>query len=178
MLGARPTVAIALVVIVGIAAVALWLGLPRGGGAPGATGSTSPTGAAASTSPNETWGPLAVVPPGKAGGDTALTHGTLRITDECVFLEDRDAEQSLLFWSADRVTWSAESHSITFRNVDGSTVTLRDGDRVTFGGGGDSTAESGTSGEEWIRRTEWVARPPASCPIDVRWGVAEVVTER
>lgn len=112
---------------------------------------------------------------GSAGGDMALTAGTLRITDACVFLEEADDEHSLLVWPADATEWSAELRAITFENRDGSTATLRDGERVTFGGGGDGVEESGIPGREWVGRIEWVAPPASSCPIEARWGVGEVI---
>lgn len=44
------------------------------------------------------WGPLAVIPP-QDGSDTARTEGRLRITDTCVFLDER-GERVLLLWSS------------------------------------------------------------------------------
>ncbi len=102
--------------------------------------------------------------------DTTSFGGTLRITDTCVFLESR-GEVTLLFWPADRTTWSAESRAISFANLDGNVATVGDGDHVVLGGGGAGEAGSGISGEEWVRRTDWVAPPDLSCPLDPRWGV-------
>lgn len=157
-----------LVVVVVVAG--LWFGLPPGMGQLGAQPSTSPV--QPSAPPVDKWGPLAVIPP-QDGADTGRTEGTLRITDTCVFLES-GVEVTLLFWPADRTTWSGESREITFENFDGSAVTVGDGDHVVLGGGGDSEAESGISGEEWVRRMEWVAPPASSCPLDPRWGVGAV----
>jgi hypothetical protein len=119
------------------------------------------------------WGPLAVVP--SAGGQDALNTGTLRITQTCVFLETAGGESELLVWPADRTRWDASAGTVGFTNSDGTEVNLRDGELVTFGGGGDSTVEGGVSGEEWVARTEWVARPDGSCPMEIRWYVNEVV---
>ncbi len=105
--------------------------------------------------------------------DTTSFGGTLRVTDTCVFLES-GGEVALLFWPADRTTWEAESRAITFENLDGNVATVADGDHVVLGGGGAGEAESGISGEEWVRRTDWVAPPDLSCPLDPRWGVGAV----
>jgi hypothetical protein len=165
---ARPGPALAgvAVLVVAIAAASVWLGLPRGGSSPGVEASASPTAA---------WGPLAVVPPSDLVME-ARAVGTLHITDTCVFLEEAGDELVLLVWPADRTTWHAATQTITLADLDGSTVTLRDGDRVALGGGGDSEAESGVSGEEWVSRTEWVAPPASSCPLDSRWFVGEMAS--
>jgi hypothetical protein len=126
----------------------------------------------ASTSPEGVWGPLAVIPP-QDGTDLARNEGTLRITDTCVYLESA-GELTLLTWPADRTTWSGESRTITFENFDGSIVSVGDVEHVVLGGGGDSEAESGISGEEWVRRMEWVAPPAPSCSLDPRFGVGIV----
>lgn len=122
------------------------------------------------------WGPLAVVP--SAGGEEALNTGRLRITQTCVFLETAGGEAELLVWPVDRTRWDASPGTIGFTNSDGSEVTLRDRDAVSFGGGGDSTAESGVSGEEWAAGIDWVAPPDPSCPKEIRWYVNEVVSPR
>ena len=119
-----------------------------------------------------TWGPLAVRPPG-VGMDTALAQGTLRITERCVVLE-QGGGVDLLVWPEDQTIWNAETQMITFRNLDGTVVTVGDGDRVALGGGGDATAESGISGEDWVARREWVAPPALLCPLESRWGVGSV----
>lgn len=162
-----PTVTGLAALVVAIAAASVWLGLQPDRGSLG-------TGEAAS--PTEAWGPLAVVPPSSAVME-ALAAGTLRITDTCVFLEKAGGELELLVWPADRTTWNADARAITLENLDGSAVTFRDGDRVSFGGG-DSVGESGVSGEEWVRQTDWVAPPAPSCPIDAHWYVGEVPSER
>ena len=122
------------------------------------------------------WGPLAVVP-GPPGGDAALVGGTLRITDACVLLETPGDDPVLLVWPAEGTAWEAATRTIRFTNRDGTTASLRDGDTVKFGGGGDSTEEGGVPGIEWVEATQWTARPDPSCPTDVRWGVNEVVAD-
>lgn len=116
-----------------------------------------------------TWGPLAVVPP-QDGADTARTEGTLRITDACVFL-DGPGGPVLLVWPADRTSWNAGVRTIAFSNFDGSTVSAGDRTPVVLGGGGDSSEESGTTSQEWLARTPWVAAPAASCPVESWWWV-------
>ena len=130
----------------------------------------------ASDSPADTWGPLAVLPP-QDGMDTLRAEGTLRITDACVYLGWPPGELTLLFWHADQVTWNEEARAITFENFDGSVVTVGDGDHVVLGGSGggsDSEAEGGISGEEFVRRMDWVAPPASSCSLDRWWGVGAV----
>ncbi|MGH2380716.1 MAG: hypothetical protein ACRDG7_05790, partial [Candidatus Limnocylindria bacterium] len=51
---------------------------------------------------------------------------------------------------------------------------LRDGDAVSFGGGGDSAAEGGVSGAEWAASVDWIAAPDPSCSMETRWFVSEV----
>lgn len=118
------------------------------------------------------WGPLAVIPP-QAGMDLARTEGTLRITNECVFLDARGGPV-LLMWPADRVRWDPLTGAIVFLNVDGATVSVGDGSAVALGGGGDSNEESGTTTAEWLAKTLWVARPAATCPLEVRWSVGSL----
>jgi hypothetical protein len=96
--------------------------------------------------------------------------GTLLITDKCVYLVWK-GEKKLLFWPADRTRWNEEARTISFSNFDGSLVTASDGNSVAVGGGGDSAAESGLSGNQWASRMIWVAPPDPSCSAEVRWGV-------
>jgi hypothetical protein len=195
----RRAVTTALILVVVVLAAGLWFGLPRLVGQPGAQASPSPVEPSASavepsasavepsaspvepsaspvepsTSPVGSWGPLAVIPP-PDGTDLARNEGTLRITDACVYLEDPGGDLWLLVWPADRTTWSEGSRSITFENLDGSVVVVVDGDRVVLGGGGSSEAESGISGEEWVRRIDWVAPPSSLCSLDQRFFVGVV----
>lgn len=149
------------VVVVALMATGLWASVRRDGGGSGS--GPLPTLMA-------TWGPLAVVPAPDAVGE-AQTTGILRITESCVLLEHAGGELALLIWPADRATWVTENGAILFTNLNNSTITLRDGDRVSLAGGGSSVAEGGISGAEFISQTEWVAPPSASCPSDVRWSV-------
>jgi hypothetical protein len=130
-----------------------------------ATASRTPVESFATTA----WGPVAVVPP-QDGADTARTEGTLRITDMCVLLDVAD-DFTLLVWPADRTTWDASARTISFANLDGTIVTVGDGMHVVVGGSGDDEVESGTTSEEWLSRTRWVAPPDVRCPMESRWMV-------
>lgn len=131
-----------------------------------------PSALAASVQPADAWGPLAVRPP-EDSTDTARAEGTLRITDSCVYL-DAAGGLTLLTWPADRTTWSGASQAITFANFDGTVATIGDGEHVVLGGGGDSAAESGISGEDWVNGRDWVVPPASSCSLDSRWAVGIV----
>lgn len=120
------------------------------------------------------WGPLAVLP--STGGDEALSVGKLVITDTCVLLEGGGGSRELLVWPGDRTRWEADARAIDFTNRDGSSFTLREGDIVRFGGGGDATAEGGAPAEEWVAGLDWVNPPDPSCYMEVRWFVGEVVS--
>lgn len=136
------------------------------------TGPTATPTLNASASPGDRWGPLAVIPP-QDGADAARTEGRLRTTDECVFL-DAPSGVTLLVWPSDRTAWTSEPPTITFRNFDGSIVTVRDGDDIVLGGSGDSQADGGLSGEDWVKRIVWVVPPSPSCSLDQRWFVGAV----
>ena len=117
-------------------------------------------------------GPLAIIPP-QDGTDLARLEGTLRITGACAYL-DQGGEEMFLFWPADRVSWNESTRAITFTNYDGTVATMRDGDSVVLGGGGDSEAESGISAGEWVAAMTWVVRPASTCSLDSRFGVGVV----
>lgn len=121
------------------------------------------------------WGPLAVMD--MSGGMDALTTGTLRITDTCVVLETAGGESELLVWPADRTRWSAADGTIGFTHAERGQLTLRDGEAISLGGGGDSAAEGGVPGAEWAASVDWVAPPDPSCPMEIRWYVSEVVAQ-
>ncbi len=140
--------------------------------APSVIESTAKTSASPPALPADVWGPLAVRPP-EDGTDTARAEGTLRITDSCVYL-DAASGLTLLTWPADRTTWNGASHEITFSNFDGTVVTIGNGEHVVLGGGGDSAAEGGISGEDWISGRDWVAPPASWCSLDSRWAVGAV----
>ncbi len=118
------------------------------------------------------WGPLAVIdpePPVHLGA--ALATGTIRITQDCVLL-DEGAREVLLVWMAYRTTWNAADRSVTFRNLDGSAVTVGDGDQVELGGAGESAEEGGP------HEVVWLSPPSPSCPRDERFTVSGVEAVR
>lgn len=119
------------------------------------------------------WGPLAVVA-GDGSGDLALIEGILKVSDECVLLHER-GEDVLLVWPADRTSWDPDTKTINYESTDGAATTLRDGDLVTFGGGGSSVNEDGIGDEEFIASVDWVAEPAPSCVVDTRWFVGDLV---
>lgn len=122
------------------------------------------------------WGPLAVME--MSGGMDALNAGVLRISDRCVVLETAGGELDLLVWPADRTRWDEATGTIHFTNPPfGPEFVLHHGQSVSFGGGGDSTAEGGVSGAEWAASVDWVAAPDPSCPMEIRWFVGEVVAQ-
>ena len=168
----------AAILVIAIAAAGLWLGIPArespfGAEASAAATASRPAATASPPAATATWGPLAVIPP-QDGTDLAGVAGRVVITETCVVLDD-DGAPILLFWPADRTRWDPQAKAITFENYDGSgPVTVRNGDSVTLGGGGDSEAESGVSGEEWVARMKWVVPPASSCPLDERWGVGAI----
>ncbi len=118
------------------------------------------------------WGPMAVVPP-QGGTDLALAEGILRITETCVVL-DSPTGPTLLYWPADRARWVPETRAIRFVNADGTFVTAQDGASIAVGGSGDSVAEGGLPGEDWVNSKPWVVPPDSSCPLERRWGVGYI----
>lgn len=164
--------AVSLMTLGAVASLTLVMGCTTGAGTTPAPVTSDPGASTSSPMPVD-WGPLAVGTWGT--GAEALVSGTLRITDTCVYLEAAGSRDAIIVWNADRTTWLAEQQAIEYRSPDGATVVLADGDEVAFGGGGDSTAESGIDGDAWIAATTWVARPDRSCPIEVRWFVNEYV---
>jgi hypothetical protein len=127
------------------------------------------------SNPGQPWGPLSVVP-GAGSGAEALIQGTLRITDDCVFLDER-GDDVLLVWPADRTTWTPETGTISFDRTDGQAVPLRDGDEVTLAGGGSSVDEGGMEAADWVAALEWVSEPPLACVTDTRWVIGDLVDE-
>jgi hypothetical protein len=134
--------------------------------APASASGVAPS--AALPSPASVWGPLAVIPP-QDGTDTSFTVGMLDITGKCVYLV-ANGDRTFLFWPSNRTRWIPDTRSISFANFDGTSATASDGDAVSIMGGGDSTAESGLSGEQWASRMVWVAPPDPSCDAELRWG--------
>ncbi len=116
------------------------------------------------------WGPLAVVaPPGVAMW--ARDEGTLRITDDCVYLMHQD-EPTLLIWPSDQTTWDAATRTVTFTNSDGSTVTAGDGTTVVLGGGEVPRTDGVGSGGVQFGGMRWVAPPPDTCLVGSSWSVS------
>lgn len=109
------------------------------------------------------WGPLAVV---RSTGDDARTEGTLRITEECVFIESQ-GEIALLVWPADRTAWDPVARRVSFRRSNGQLVAMQSGAAVALGGGGSSAARDS--------HVDWIASPAPSCLTRGRWFVSDVL---
>lgn len=162
-------VAATMPIVVAVLIVAIVTGCGSAGGVPRQRASPlAESRGAASDSP---WGPLAVLPGSNAIMEARIV-GTLHVTDRCVLIETFDGEVALLVWPADRTTWNSDE-SVTLQDLDGGAVTMRDGDVVTLGGGGDSAREGGRSGDDWTTRSDWISAPAPSCPDDGWWIVGE-----
>lgn len=96
----------------------------------------------------------------------ALGGGVLRVTDECVTLEGRDA---LLVWPADRTDWDPAARTITFEDSRGETLTLDDGDAVLLSGSATSAVEGDAHTEP-----DWINPPAESCPAGSRVTIGDV----
>lgn len=123
--------------------------------------------------PGQQWGPLAVVPGGGSGNE-ALIIGTLRVTDDCVFVEER-GDDVLLVWPADRTTWNDEEKSIEFLQSSGESIHLAHGDQVRISGGGSSVDEGGLEADDWLASIQWTSEPPGPCVKDTRWFVGDLL---
>lgn len=148
---------------VGVAVTAL--AISACAGAPQAEGPASPG--------DTSWGPLAVVAPRQGAADGQF-HGTLRMTEDCVFIEFESGETAVLLWPANWTTWNAESRTITFQQRNEAPTTVGDGDEVTLGGGA-SSVDEGRPTSQFLSDADWVSRPTPSCPLDVRVGVGAVM---
>lgn len=124
---------------------------------------------------SDEWGPLAVAEP-SGGVMEALTGGTLRLAEDCAFLDTGD-EDMLLVWPADRTTWNPDGRTVTLEDFNGDRGTGGDGDAIRVGGGGSTVDEGAAPGDEWVERIDWVSAPDESCPTDSRWIVGEGLRE-
>lgn len=117
------------------------------------------------------WGPLAVAEFG--GGDDALISGTIQITDRCVLL-DEGGDAVLLVWPHEGTTWDSEEMAVELVGRSGERAVLQDGDQVSFGGGGSSVDEDGTTASDFLESVTWIAEPHRECVSDVRWFVGDL----
>ncbi len=118
------------------------------------------------------WGPLAVVD--AAGpGDDAVISGTIRIDGGCVSLEAADGARTLLVWPRGGTAWTGEA--IEFWAGGSESWTLREGDQLTFAGGGSRTAEDGLDAVAFLEGVVWIAAPDPGCVTESRWFVAGIV---
>jgi hypothetical protein len=96
------------------------------------------------------------MPEGAAHGQ-ALFPGVLRVTDDCVFLE-QNGRNVLLIWDPHRVRWDAFRTQINHRNDNGAAVTVADGAKIEIGGGGAQDFP-----EPYIERAAWLSEPNDAC---------------
>jgi hypothetical protein len=164
----------------------VWLGRPRRlaltilaaalfGAGCGQVAPTSSTGipsgsVAASPSDAPSWGPLAVT--AIRSRSFAGASGSLRITEECTFLDQLGDQRYLLVWPAHRTRWDAEAQRIIFQIPSGEVVQLRDGQAVRFGGGGFEVPEASGG-----TRPDLVVPPDPSCEASTWWYVGDVEEE-
>lgn len=125
---------------------------------------------------SEEWGPLAVFEASEGPVRTALIGGTLRLTENCAFL-DTWTEDMLLVWPDYRTTWNADERTVTLEDFNRDRGTAGDGDEIRVGGGGSSVNEGGAPGDEWAEGVDWVSAPDESCPTDSRWFVGTGLRE-
>jgi len=164
---ADPTVPQGLPIVTAAPSVAV---LPTNGPTPPAGGmSMSPS---ASLPPATAAGPLAIVPPAR-GSDSARAEGVLDLAGPCATLRS-PGEVALLLWPADRVTWNADSATVSFANADGRVATVPGGARVAVGGSGEPLDETGLTRDGWIEQTEWVRPPGPDCSFDAYWWVGSI----
>ena len=116
--------------------------------------------AACGFTPDGGWGPLAVVR--NETGPDALTTGFVTVESQCVFVRSGNL-RTMLLWPVERTAWNGSNAEITFTRANGDRLSLRDGVRVSFGGG-----------ETDRRGHEWVAEPDAACG-DRAWMVSDVL---
>ena len=112
--------------------------------------------------PGTDWGPLAVVR--DEVGPDALATGVLTIEGPCVHLVTGD-RRLLLLWPESPTAWHPDIGEISFERANGTSVSVRDGTRLSAGGG-----ETGVAGHDWV------AEPDASCG-DASWLVSDVMPE-
>lgn len=144
---------------------------------PPTSGTTPPTGStsmspSASLPPATAAGPLAIVPPA-GGSDSARAEGVLDLGGPCATLRS-PGEVALLLWPADRVTWNADSATVSFANAGGQVATIPGGARVAVGGSGEPLDETGLTRDGWIEQTEWVHPPRPNCSFDAFWWVGSI----
>lgn len=124
---------------------------------------SSPSGA-------PSWGPLAVTALRSYG--FAGASGSLRITNECTFLDGLGDQRYLLVWPAHRTRWDAEAQQIIFQIPSGDIVQLRDGQVVRVGGG---VSQAPKASQE--PGPDLVVPPDASCDASDWWYVGDVEEE-
>ena len=135
--------------------------------------STNPTSSSTTEPRTATdWGPVIAADLG-GGGNLARNVGFLTIVDGCLMVE-RDGEAELLVWHEPWANWDPATETLTYAGLDSVPVTVKVGDAVELGGGGESVAEGGRSAEELLSDLQWATDPPLACLEHPRWFVADV----
>ncbi len=115
------------------------------------------------------WGPLAVSR-GIVGNGLATSGGTLRLTDECVFLDNPGLESTLLVWWQGDTHWDAARKVIQHRDGSGAVSDFRSGDHVIVSGGGAEVMHWAA----WLSQRDWQAEPDAACETGSVWAVGTI----
>lgn len=102
--------------------------------------------------PDAPTGPLALYHAGPAR-PMAAHHGTLSITENCVYTDHPNAGRTLLVFPFRETGWDPDTGTITFRGVE-----MQDGDTVSFGGADFNRAPAETA--------DWPAPVHSSCDTD------------
>jgi hypothetical protein len=126
---------------------------------------------ACGVSPLPAWGPLAVV--ADETGAEGLATGTIRVTEDCVHLDVAGSRDFLLIWSARKTRWNPDLSAVAVVNSDGGEFSFRDGMLASVVGG-DLSAGTDLTPEEWASSTSWVAPPDSKCLLPDRWYVNDV----
>lgn len=100
----------------------------------------------------------------------ARREGVLRISAQCVFLEDLGRNNNLLIWPASHTTWDAATAAIRFVRRNGELIVVRDGDRVALGGSGSPIP----NWSEFVESVDWTSPPQAGCIASQSWSVGNV----
>lgn len=113
------------------------------------------------------WGPMAVIRDTTLGAlDAQVGYGTLKISADCVILQQSGAEPSspwhlvTIVWKSGRSGWHPPTGRIYSIGSAYSEHTLSDGDIISIGGG---------QGPDDIEDVEWIQRPHPDCPTELVW---------
>ena len=119
--------------------------------------------------PTAEWGPMAVVDdPGADAFGSRIGPGRLEIGIDCVRFVGSSGPGKTLVWRDGQSDWIPGTRRIRLRNVDGTWLVLRDGDRLFLSGYTPPPTDIGNP-----PLAPWVVRPNPFCPAN-QWVVHEV----